>query len=231
MKRLLRFIFIKIPVVLVILSIALVFVYKWLPVYVTPLMLKRSVEYASDDTFKTRKHWVRLERISPELAKCVIASEDNKFAEHHGFDWEEIRKMSRSHKERGTKIRGCSTISQQTAKNVFTFCSNTWLRKGIEAYYTFLIERIWGKERIMEVYLNVAEMGKGIYGADAASNAFFKKPASKLTSSECALITACLPNPIQRNAANPGPYTRKRQNQILTLSRKLAYPDWITASE
>ena len=157
----------------------------------------------------------------------MIASEDNLFAEHNGFDWKEMRKAIDEHKDKGKKLRGASTISQQTAKNVFLFPSKTFVRKAFEAYFTVLIELIWGKERILEVYLNVAEMGKGIYGAEAAAQELFNKKASDLTRRESSLLAACLPNPIQRHAENPSVYVSKRAGQIRTLIPKIAYPEWI----
>ena len=226
-KRLLKLILIKIPLAFIALTVMWVLILKWVPVYVTPLMITRSIEYRNDDDFRTHKKWRNLEDISPELAKAVIASEDNLFAEHNGFDWKEMRKAIDEHKNKGKKLRGASTISQQTAKNVFLFPSKSIVRKVFEAYFTVLIEWIWGKERIMEVYLNVAEMGKGLYGAEAAAREIFRKPASELTRRESSLIAACLPNPIRRDAGNPSAYVSKRAGQIRTLIPKIAYPEWI----
>lgn len=216
----------KIPLALIALSVLWVLVLKWAPVWLTPLMISRSIEYRSDDSFRTQKRWRRIEHISPELAKAVIASEDNRFFIHKGFDWEEIDNAIEEHR-RGGRRRGASTISQQTAKNVFLLPSKTWIRKALEAYFTVLIELIWGKERILEVYLNVAEMGLGIYGAEAAAKAHFGVTAAKLSRHQSCLITACLPNPIARNASNPGPYTRSRASDISNLIPKLAFPEWL----
>lgn len=216
----------KIPLALIALSVLWVLVLKWVPVWLTPLMISRSIEYRSDDRFRTQKRWRRIEHISPELAKAVIAGEDNRFFTHKGFDWEEIDNAIEEHL-RGGRRRGASTISQQTAKNVFLLPSKTWIRKGLEAYFTVLIELIWGKERILEVYLNVAEMGLGIYGAEAAAEAHFGITAAKLTRYQACLITACLPNPIARNASRPGPYTRSRASDISNLIPKLAFPEWL----
>lgn len=199
---------------------------KWVPVWYTPLMAKRSIEYRNDDTFHTTKDWVSYKNISPEAARAVIASEDNKFAEHNGFDWDAIEQAVEDHKH-GKRLRGASTISQQTAKNVFLLPGRNWFRKGLEAYFTVLIENIWGKKRIMEVYLNVAEMGKGVYGVEAASQKFFGHPASKLSRREACLIAACLPNPLKRNAKAPSSYVSRRASTIQNLESKLAYPDWI----
>ncbi len=215
------------PLAFILYSLVAVTVTRWMPVYVTPLMVERSIAHRSDDSFHTRHKWVPLERISPEMAKAVIASEDNRFESHHGFDFDELRKMADEHRTKGKRIRGCSTISQQTAKNCFTFCTDTWARKALEVWWTFLIERIWGKERIMEVYLNVAEMGVGVYGAEAAANVHFNCTAKELNRRQCALIAACLPNPLKRDPAHPTAYLEKRQRQIISLERNLSYPDWI----
>lgn len=226
-KWIAKLLLIKLPLAFVAVTVLWVLMLKWVPVWVTPLMVSRSIEYRNDDTFRTQKKWRRYERISPEMAKAVIASEDNLFAEHNGFDWKEMRKAIDDHKTKGKKLRGASTISQQTAKNVFLFPSRSFVRKVFEAYFTLLIEWIWGKERILEVYLNVAEMGKGVYGAEAAARAFFDKNASELTRREASLITACLPNPIDRHADRPSQYVSKRAGQIRSLIPKIAYPEWI----
>lgn len=226
-KWIAKLLLIKLPLAFVAVTVLWVLMLKWVPVWVTPLMVSRSIEYRNDDTFRTQKKWRRYERISPEMAKAVIASEDNLFAEHNGFDWKEMRKAINDHKTKGKKLRGASTISQQTAKNVFLFPSRSFVRKAFEAYFTLLIECIWGKERILEVYLNVAEMGKGVYGAEAAARAFFGKNASELTRREASLITACLPNPIDRHADRPSQYVSKRAGQIRSLIPKIAYPEWI----
>lgn len=222
-----KFLLIKIPVAFIALTILWVLMLKWVPVWVTPLMISRSIEYRNDDSFKTHKKWRSYENISPELAKAVIASEDNLFADHNGFDWKEMKKAIKEHQEKGKRLRGASTISQQTAKNVFLFPSRSFVRKAFEAYFTVLIELIWGKERIMEVYLNVAEMGKGIYGAEAAARQYFDKEASELTRRESSIIAACLPDPIDRHADKPSQYVSKRVGQIRTLIPKIAYPEWI----
>lgn len=226
-KRLLKLFLIKIPAAFIALTVLWVLVLKWVPVWVTPLMITRSMEYRNDKDFHTHKKWRSYENISPELAKAVIASEDNLFAEHNGFDWKEVRKAIDEHRNKGKKLRGASTITQQTAKNVFLFPSKSFVRKAFEAYFTVLIEWIWGKERILEVYLNVAEMGKGIYGAEAAAQEIFGKSASGLTRREASLIAACLPNPIQRQAGKPSQYVSKRAGQIRALIPKIAWPEWI----
>lgn len=193
-------------------TIAAVVVYKWMPVYITPLMITRSIE--NDDEMQHK--WVPIEEISENLALAVVSSEDNLFMSHSGFDFDQIQKAIEEAEKTGRQ-RGASTISQQTAKNVFLWNGRSWVRKGLEAYFTVLIELIWGKERIMEVYLNSIEMGPGIYGAEAVAQAHFGKSASKLTRREAALIAATLPNPLKYSSKNPSKYMRKRQRQITRL--------------
>ena len=190
---------------------------RFIPVYITPLMVIRSVEQLVKGEKVAMKHkWVPKEKISRHLPMAVIASEDNRFASHNGFDFKEISKAIEENKKR-KKARGASTISQQTAKNVFLWPQSSWVRKGLEVYFTVLIEFFWSKERIMEVYLNSIEMGKGIYGAQAAAKYKFNTTAAKLSSGQCALIAATLPNPIRFNSAKPSAYLLKRQKQILRL--------------
>ena len=215
---------------LILFSVLWVTVLKWVPVWYTPLMAKRSWEYRKDPDFKTRKIWKRLDRISPEMAKAVIASEDQRFLDHDGFDRVEIRNAI-DERKKGTRNRGASTISQQTAKNVFCWPSRSWVRKGVEAWFTVLIEKIWGKERILEVYLNVAEMGIGIYGAEAAAQAHFGHSADALTRREACLVTACLPAPLKRNPAKPTDYVSRRATAISRQINNLAYPDWIRSAD
>ena len=198
-------------------TILSVVVLRWLPVYVTPLMFIRLAEQSAEGRELTlRHHWVPLEEMAPALATAVIASEDAHFLEHHGFDYKAIEHAAmRNMKHPEKRKLGASTISQQTAKNVFLWPGRSWVRKGLEAYFTVLIELVWPKERIMEVYLNSIEMGDGIYGADAVAEWHFHTRASKLTRSQCALIAATLPNPRRYNSANPNSYVRKRQQRIL----------------
>lgn len=225
MKRFLRYILIYIPIFLILLSIIWVVLLKWVPVYYTPLMAIRSIEYRNDPDFKSTKNWKSLDEISNKMVYAVIASEDNRFEEHNGFDFIEIKNAINDSKK-GKRLRGASTISQQTAKNVFLFPGRSWIRKGLECYFTLLIEWIWGKERIMEVYLNVAETGKGLYGVEAAAQKYFKKSASKLNSYDSSLIAASLPNPLKRNPAKPTNYMIKRASQIRSLMNKIALPEW-----
>ncbi len=198
----------------VVMSVMLVVAYRWLPIPVTPLMINRVVENLFEGhSIAIQYHWVPRSEINDRLENAVIASEDWKFYEHKGFDWPAIEKAMK-HNEKSGRIRGASTISQQTAKNVFLWSSRSWIRKGLEAYFTVLIETLWSKERIMECYLNVVELGDGVYGVGAASELYFKKPPAKLNSAEAALLAAVLPNPRRFLVARPSPYIRFRQTMI-----------------
>ncbi len=184
-------------------------------------MLIRLAEQAVDGKpLRLKKDWVSLEKISPKLIQAVVAAEDNAFLDHYGFDLEAIKKAQEYNKKHKRK-KGGSTISQQTAKNVFLWPRRSWFRKGLEVYFTGLIELFWGKKRIMEVYLNVIEMGNGIYGAEMASYANFKKPAARLTASEAALLAGILPNPRKFSASRPSSYTKRRQQRILLIMNQL----------
>lgn len=205
----------KILLILLIISILLPIAYRWVNPPVTPLMLIRTVQLGAP----IEKNWQDLDDISHHMVTCAVASEDNNFLGHRGFDWGAVQRAINEHKA-GKRDRGASTISQQTAKNVFLWPGHSWLRKGLEVYFTFMIETFWGKERIMEVYLNVIEMGEGIYGAEAAAQHYFNKSAAKLTLHQSALITACYPAPLKRNPAKPTPYLNKRAGQISALTYK-----------
>lgn len=197
-----------------VISLFFVLLYKFVPVPYTPLMLIRSIEN-KEENYKTKHHWVAIEHISPNLQKAVIASEDGLFLQHNGFDFKSIQKAFEKNQD-GKKIRGGSTISQQTAKNVFLWPGRSYLRKGLEAYYTFLIELLWSKQRIMEVYLNSIEMGNGIYGAEAASKYWYNKQARSLNKYEAAGIAVILPNPRKFKAANSSSYINRRKAKIAT---------------
>ena len=194
---------------------------RWLPVYFTPLMFIRLAQQVDEGKSMTlHHHWVPLEEISPSLPIAVMASEDARFLEHHGFDYKAIEHAAmRNMKHPEKRKLGASTISQQTAKNVFLWPGRSWVRKGFEVYFTFLIELMWSKERIMEVYLNSIEMGDGIYGADAVAEHHFNTTADKLTKAQCALIAVSLPNPRRFNSARPSGYMLKRQSRILREMR------------
>lgn len=193
-------------------TIAAVVAYRFLPVYVTPLMLIRCVENGS---LTMHHHCVSLDEISQHMPVAVMASEDQRFLLHHGFDYNAIEKAAAHNlKSKTTKVRGASTISQQTAKNVFLWPGRSWIRKGFEVYFTALIELIWSKQRIMEVYLNSIEMGDCIYGVDACAEYHFGKTAKELSRAECALIAATLPNPRKFSSKYPSAYMRLRQRRI-----------------
>ena len=189
-KKIFVFVF-KFITGLVLFSVLMVIIYGWVPVPYTPLMVIRNIENPEEGI---RHQWVPIEEISNNLKIAVIASEDQNFPNHRGFDVKAIEKAM-DENQAGKRTRGASSISQQTAKNVFLWPNRSWVRKGFEVYFTFLIETFWSKERILEVYLNSIEMGKGIYGAEAASRAWFNKPAKNLTPYEAAAIAAILPNP------------------------------------
>ena len=197
-------------------TILSVVAFRFLPVVVTPLMVIRVVQQAKEGRELKMSHdWVSLEEISPSLPVAVIASEDGKFLGHHGFDFEAIQHAAKRNLEHPEKRKlGASTISQQTAKNVFLWPGRSWWRKGLEAYFTSLIELLWTKQRIMEVYLNSIEMGEGIYGAEAVAQEHFGCTARELTRSQCALIAATLPNPRRFSSKNPSAYMLKRQKRI-----------------
>ncbi|QUB50303.1 monofunctional biosynthetic peptidoglycan transglycosylase [Prevotella nigrescens] len=207
-------------------SILSVVAYRFIPVYFTPLMFSRCFEQiVNGEKIKLYHHWISLEEMPPSMPVAVMASEDQRFLTHHGFDYKAIEQAAKSNLNGGKKLRGGSTISQQTAKNVFLWQGRSWLRKGLEAYFTFLIETFWSKQRIMEVYLNSIEMGDGIYGVQACAEKNFDVDARNLTRSDCALIAATLPNPRHFSSKAPGPYMRKRLRQIETQMKHIpAFP-------
>ena len=198
-------------------TVVVAIVYRFVRPPVTPLQLIRVAGQMVDgEKVVMKRQWVKFDDISPNMARAVIAAEDNNFLKHHGLDFKAIEKARELNKKRKRKL-GASTISQQTAKNVFLWPDRTWLRKGLEVYFTGLIEIFWGKRRIMEVYLNVIEMGDGIYGVGMASQHYFHKSASDLNRHEAAMIAAVLPNPRRWNAAAPTSYIQRRQQSILRV--------------
>lgn len=199
-----------------ILSIAGVILFRFIPIPFTPLMIIRFVEqvFDSERDIQFKKDWEPISNISPLLVKAVITSEDQRFNEHFGLDMDAIQKAANYNEKHKNKKRGASTISQQTAKNVFLFPSRTWIRKGFEVYFTFLIEIFWSKERIMEVYLNVIELGNGIYGAEAASEFYFNKPADKLSMHQAASLAAILPLPLKWSPVKPNARVVRRTEWI-----------------
>ncbi|TRX37071.1 monofunctional biosynthetic peptidoglycan transglycosylase [Flavobacterium restrictum] len=201
------------------LSIFFVVLFKFVPVPFTPLMVIRVIENKMVGKENQYSHdWEPIENISNNLQKAVIASEDGTFLSHNGFDFIAMQKAYKSN-ERGRKIKGGSTISQQTAKNVFLWQGRSYIRKGLEAYFTVLIEVIWGKKRIMEVYLNSIEMGDGIYGAQAATQYWYRKDAASLTPIQAAGIAAILPNPRKYKATSSSSYINNRKSKIMKVMR------------
>ena len=202
---------------------------RFLPVVVTPLMLIRCYEQVkAGEELKLSHDWEPLSNISKDLPIAVMASEDAKFLDHHGFDYQAIAHAAKRNREHPEKRKlGASTISQQTAKNVFLWPGRSWVRKGFEVYFTALIELMWPKERIMEVYLNSIEMGNGIYGAQAVAEEHFNTDAKDLTKAQCALIAATLPNPRKFSSKNPSAYMLKRQKRIL---REMKYVERMATS-
>lgn len=224
MFRLIKRILVRAVLAFVALSVLWVLLYGWVPVRWTPLMLKRTVQNIGTEGYRNVRVWVDLEDISPVMVRAVLASEDGRFMEHDGFDVQEIIKMRKDHRTKGKKIRGCSTISQQVAKNCFTFCGRSWWRKGFEAYYTVLIELLWSKERIMEVYLNIAETGKGVFGVESAARKFFERPASKLNAHQAVSIACVLPNPLMRNPRTVSQKYSRKYNITYKRTQQTLYP-------
>ncbi|MCC7430940.1 monofunctional biosynthetic peptidoglycan transglycosylase [bacterium] len=196
---------------------------RWIPPLFTPLMLQRKIEAMFSEKTKSSEifyDWVAYDEISVSMPLAVVAAEDQNFPVHFGFDFQAIEKALEKNKK-SKKVRGASTISQQVAKNVFLWSGRTWVRKGFEVYFTLLIEFFWGKKRILEVYLNVAEMGERVFGVEAAAQKFFKKPAKKLSNEQAALIAAVLPNPLRFKVLAPSNYVLKRKNSILNQMNSL----------
>lgn len=193
----------------------------------TPLMFSRLIDqFSADKKLKIKHKWVSIEDISPNLILAAVSAEDNNFTTHFGIDLEAIKKAQKyNERKKGRKIRGASTITQQTCKNVYLWSSRSYVRKGLELYYTVLVETVWTKKRIMEVYLNMIEMGDGIYGVEAASRIYFHKPAKNLTRAEASLIVAAFPNPIKYQVAKPNSLLLRRQQRILSLMKKIGKVD------
>ena len=202
-------------------SIAWVVMLKYVPVWFTPLTISRKWDtIGTDKSSKIYKTWRPYEEISKEAALAVIASEDQRFPYHWGFDFDEIQDAIKENLTR-KRARGASTISQQVAKNVFLWQGRSYVRKAAEAYFTVLIEFLWSKRRIMEMYLSVAEMGDCTFGVEAASQRYFGKPASKVSTAEAALLAGVLPNPLRFRASNPGPVARAKQQRVMRNMRRL----------
>lgn len=216
LKRFFRFI-LKLIGWFLLVTVLWVLLYKWVPVPATPLMAIRYFEHTDE---AVKHDWVPMEEISPNLQLAVVASEDQNFLNHNGFDYAAIQKAIKDNKS-GKRTRGASTISQQTAKNAFLWPHRSWIRKGFEVYFTFLIELFWSKERILEVYLNSIEMGRGVYGAEAASKHWFGKSAAQLSAYEAAALAAVLPNPREYRANPASSYIQQRKNWIVRQMQNL----------
>lgn len=226
--RQVKLLFVKLVLSLFVLSITWVLLYKWVAPPATLHMVKRRAEAGSADKPDPviKYKFVRLDEMSEQLPLAVVASEDQLFLQHSGFDFNAIADAFKRN-QKSNKIRGGSTISQQVAKNVFLWHGRSYFRKAVEAYFTFLIEVIWGKQRILEVYLNIAEMGDGVFGVEAASQKYFKIPAAKVGRQQAALLAAVLPNPIKFSVQNPSNYTLQRRNRIVRAMRSLGGTNYV----
>jgi monofunctional biosynthetic peptidoglycan transglycosylase len=205
---------------------------RWLPPTTSAFMVQARVAawHARRHDYRTDFRWVSLEQISPHAAIAVIASEDQQFPFHAGFDFDSIREAVRA-SEHGKRLRGASTISQQVAKNLFLWPGHSFVRKALEAYFTVLIETLWPKERILEMYLNIAQFGDGIYGVQAAAERFWRKPALRLSSAEAATLAAVLPNPLRLHADRPSSYVIARRDWILAQMSDLGGEAYLRALE
>jgi len=208
-------ILLKVTLAFLALSILAVIVLRFMAPPFSALMVERRIgSWFAEGKYSPTYKWVSLDKIAPVMSAAVIASEDQKFSDHYGFDIDAIQRAM-GHNERSPRTKGASTLTQQTAKNMFLWSSRSWLRKGVEAYFTVLLETFWGKRRILETYLNIVEFGDGIYGVEAAAQYYFRKPASRLNSEEAAILAAVLPNPRRYKVKSPGKYVRDRQQWIL----------------
>ncbi|MCU6666853.1 monofunctional biosynthetic peptidoglycan transglycosylase [Silvania hatchlandensis] len=205
--------------------------FSFLPVPFSAVMIERQLSrwLSGDFSYVAHSDWVSMDEISPWMGLAVIAAEDQKFPDHWGFDVGAIEKALAHNEHNASRIRGASTLSQQTAKNLFLWDGRSWVRKGLEAGLTLGIETVWSKKRILTVYLNIAEFGEGIFGVEAASQRYFRKPASRLTPSEAALLAAVLPNPIRFKASTPSGYVRSRQAWIMRQMRQLGGEGYMQA--
>ena len=206
---------VKAAALLCVVSVLAVVVLRWVPPVTSGVMLERRFDaLVAGKPYTIDQRWVPWDRISKQAGLAVIASEDQNFPNHYGFDFESLQKAIDAN-GKGRRLRGASTISQQVAKNVFLWSGRSFVRKGLEAYFTLLIETVWSKRRILEVYLNIAEMGPGTFGVEAASQRYFRKPAAKLTAAEAALLAAVLPNPVRLRVERPSAYVLERREWIL----------------
>ena len=223
MKRLRRILLVLLIIALGFgtLSVAVTILFRFAAPPASALMIERRIDsLSSEREYSSHYQWVDFERIAPSMAVAVVAAEDQNFSSHHGFDWDAIQRAM-DYDDNGNRLRGASTLTQQTAKNLFLWPDRNWLRKGFEAYFTVLLEALWGKRRILETYLNIVEFGEGIYGVEAASQRYFHKSAVRLTPEDAALLAAVLPNPHRLKANAPSAYVRERQQWILRQMRQL----------
>ncbi len=227
-RRVARWIFLWLPLWFLLLTTAQVLLLRWIPPVTSAFMVSRRVDalVQRDWDFQLRYSWRSSRNISRNLPIALVAAEDQTFPDHHGFDFKAIDKAMKNN-QRGRKVRGASTISQQVAKNLFLWKGRSYVRKGLEAWYTVLIEVLWPKQRILEVYANIAEFGDGVYGAEAAARTFFGKPAAKLTPSESARMAAVLPSPRRYSVAKPGAYVQRRARWIERQVRHLGGPAYL----
>lgn len=209
-----------------VLSAVLVLLLRWMPLPASGVMIEKTL--SARDGFELRYQWVSNERISPHMALAVVAAEDQRFYDHFGFDFGAMADALSDYRE-GDRLRGASTISQQTAKNVFLWSGRSFVRKGLEAYFTLLLELLWPKARILEAYLNVAEFGRGVFGVEAASRFYFGKSAAALAPGEAALLAAVLPNPLRLRVDRPSAYVLERRRWILGQMRQLGGVDYSAA--
>ena len=216
------------PLLLLLATVLQVTVLRFVDPWFSTFMAIRQFEAwgEGDWRFRVAYDWRGLDEMSSNLPVALVAAEDQRFAEHYGFDLKAIEK-ARKNNARGRKVRGASTISQQTAKNLFLWSGRSWVRKGIEAWYTVLIEALWPKHRIIEVYANIAEFGDGVYGAQAAARSYFRKDASRLGAAEAARMAAVLPSPRRYSIARPGPYVQRRSNAIQRQMRYIGGTDYL----
>ena len=223
MKRLRRILLIFLIIALGFgtLSVAVTILFRFAAPPASALMIERRIDSLRNNReYSSHYQWVDFDHIAPSMAVAVVAAEDQNFSSHHGFDWDAIQRAM-DYDENGNRLRGASTLTQQTAKNLFLWPERNWLRKGFEAYFTVLLEALWGKRRILETYLNIVEFGDGIYGVEAASQRYFHKSAVRLTPEDAALLAAVLPNPHRLKANAPSAYVRERQQWILRQMRQL----------
>lgn len=211
------------------LSAAAILLLRWVPPPTSSFILQRQAGAlrAGEPASSVRHRWIPWEEISPHLRAAVVAAEDQKFPDHWGFDLESVADALGEARRGGRRVRGASTITQQTAKNLFLWPGRSWVRKGLEAYLTVLLEALWPKRRVLEVYLNVAQFGDRIFGAEAASRAFFGRPASRLDPDQAALLAAVLPNPVRLRADVPSAYVRERAEWIRRQAAQLGGPAYL----